>query len=114
MFFDSFITMLIQRLITIAILLHGVTACLSAAEKTNVLLLVADDLRCDLSAFGGKEAVTPHLARWLPVRVYSPVLIPGHASEFSQGKSSPGSDATHGSTEASDFTNRRDAGSGCP
>ncbi len=61
MIFPICMSLFIRRLFLLVVLLRGGTACLSAAEKTNVLLLVADDLRCDLSAFGGKEAVTPHL-----------------------------------------------------
>lgn len=44
-----------------SILLSLITICAAAKEKQNVLLLIADDLRCDLPAYGGKEAVTPHL-----------------------------------------------------
>ena len=36
---------------------------LSAADKPNVLFIAADDMNCDLSAFGNSQVKTPNLER---------------------------------------------------
>lgn len=46
-------------LLSIALLAGSLA--LTAAGKPNVLMIVADDLRCDLAAYGHSEALTPHL-----------------------------------------------------
>jgi iduronate 2-sulfatase len=49
-------------LLPLLIFLHPLHADPSAS-RTNVLLIVADDLRCDISAFGNSGAVTPNVDR---------------------------------------------------
>ena len=39
------------------------TLLAGAADRPNVLFIVADDLRCDLGAYGHPEAITPNLDR---------------------------------------------------
>nr|MCU0779671.1 sulfatase-like hydrolase/transferase [Akkermansiaceae bacterium] len=53
--------MILPNKLASAFLLAAAFHCAPAAEKPNVLLLVADDLRCDISAYGHAEVITPHL-----------------------------------------------------
>jgi iduronate 2-sulfatase len=45
------------------VLLTTLLAITAYATRPNVLLIVADDLRCDLAAYGHAEAITPNLDR---------------------------------------------------
>jgi iduronate 2-sulfatase len=46
-----------------ALLLFGLAFAASAAEKPNVLFIIADDLNCDLSIYGNPVIQTPNVER---------------------------------------------------
>ncbi|MDM4018524.1 sulfatase [Roseiconus lacunae] len=50
----------IRHSFTLALVLIGVMVG-EAADRTNVLFIAADDLRCDLGCYGHPLAITPHL-----------------------------------------------------
>lgn len=45
----------------LSLVLLGCAIAPTAVAKPNVLMIVADDLRCDIAAYGHSEALTPHL-----------------------------------------------------
>ena len=45
----------------LSLALLGCAIVHAAPGKSNVLLIVTDDLRCDVAAYGDSEAITPHL-----------------------------------------------------
>ncbi|MCH2180906.1 MAG: sulfatase [Mariniblastus sp.] len=47
----------------IALLILCLPHCLVAVERPNVLFIAADDMNCDLSAFGNGQVLTPNLER---------------------------------------------------
>ena len=44
-----------------------------SGEKMNVLFIAADDLNCDISAYGVKEVRTPNLDRLAKLEIVEPV-----------------------------------------
>ena len=48
---------------------------LNAADKLNVLFIAADDMNCDLGAYGDPQVKTPHLDRLAKMGVGLTMLI---------------------------------------
>ncbi len=50
-----------RHFLPILILAVGSLTSIAAAEKPNILLIIADDLNCELGCYGSANAKTPHI-----------------------------------------------------